>query len=122
VPHAPASDSSREAYASVEELSWDEQVKAPTLCPVCTAPLVPTSHSSVVRRLLAAEQTLTHLLAEASKGPMPEDGPLPCDRHEAEPHHSIHRGAAEPAGRVIELADTVADAPRVALVRYERVH
>ena len=100
-----------------------EQVKAPTLCPGCTEPLVATSRSSVVRRLLEAERTLTQLLGVAAQGPSPRES-VHCRalRHEAETHRSIHPDAAEAAGRVVELAGTVADALREALVRYERVH
>lgn len=99
-----------------------EQVKAPTLCPVCTAPLVASSHSSVVRRLRDAERTLTLLLGQASMGPMPRET-VHCRalRHEAETHRSVHPDAAEAAAIVVELAGTVADALREALVRYERV-
>lgn len=100
-----------------------EQVKAPTLCPVCTEPLVASSRSSVVRRMLEAERTLTQLLVVASQGPSPRES-VHCRalRHEAETHRSVHPEAPETAARVIELAGTVADALREALVRYERVH
>lgn len=100
-----------------------EQVKAPTMCPECTGPLVATSRSSVVRRLREAERTLTLLLAQASAGPMPRET-VHCRalRHEAETHRSIHPEAPGAASTVIELAGTVADALREALVKYERVH
>jgi hypothetical protein len=96
-----------------------EQVKAESLCAECTTSLVPSSSSSVVRRLREAERTLQRM--RGRQDPMPREI-VQCRalRFEAESAVSVHPDTAALAARVADLATEVSDALRDAMQSYDR--
>ena len=98
-----------------------EAVRAEQLCLDCTVGLVPSSSSSVVRRLREAERTLLGLRGRIGDGPMPREI-VHCRalRFEAESTVSVHPDARLIAVRVAALATDVADGLRDAMAAYDR--
>lgn len=101
-----------------------DRARADALCPTCAAATVPTSTSTVVRRLRDAARTLDRLRAAASA---PGAGPMPREvvhvralRYEAQHAVSVHPDAPRAAEAVVTLADEVAEALRHALTSYDR--
>lgn len=95
-----------------------EQARADDVCPACTAGVVASSSSSVVRRLRDAERTLRRLLASASDTPLPREI-VHCRalRHEAAQARSVHPHVQALAAEVADLAGEVAEALREGLRR-----
>ena len=98
-----------------------EQARADDLCRACTAALVETSSSSVVRRLRDAERILRRLLATAHDAPVPREI-VHCRalRYEAEQAVSVHPHVRALAAEVHDLAGEVAEALREGLRRSMR--
>ena len=95
-----------------------QQARAGDLCTACTAGVVATSSSSVVRRLRDAERTLRRLLASAEDAPVPREI-VHCRalRHEAAQAQSVHPQVRALAAEVHDLAGEVAEALREGLRR-----
>ena len=101
-----------------------DRARADALCPTCAHVAVPSSTSTVVRRLRDAARTLDRLRAAASA---PGAGPMPREvvhvralRYEAQHAVSVHPDAPRAAEAVVALAEEVADALRHALTAYDR--
>jgi hypothetical protein len=96
-----------------------EQVKAEALCQECASSLIPSSSSSVIRRLRDAERSLQRMRGRSD--PMPREV-VQCRalRFEAESAVSVHPDTPALAARVADLATEISDALREAMQSYDR--
>ena len=113
--HADPACADRLADVPLVARRYDE-ARADALCPACTHDLVPTSQSSVARRLREAERTLLGLREQVSRDPLPRSV-VHCValRFEATSAESVHPDVPALAARVAALATDTADALRAAL-------
>lgn len=93
-----------------------EDVRADTLCSACGLGLVPSSRSSVARRLREAERTLLDLRRRVGREPLPREV-VHCValRFEATSAVSLHPDVPLLAARVAALATGTAEALRESL-------
>jgi hypothetical protein len=116
--HADPQCTARLAPETLLLLRQYDQVKAESLCQECATSLVPSSSSSVIRRLREAERTLQRMRGRTD--PMPREV-VQCRalRFEAESAVSVHPDTAALATKVADLATEVSTALRDAMQNYD---